>query len=94
MMGCLNVWRLLTILADHGANLMLRNSNRGPVGWAADQKNRRAVWLLMQRGAAWKDQLALGQPISEILNGDLDRMGIPEEVGKILAKYSCEVRSR
>jgi hypothetical protein len=89
----------LTILVDHGANLALRDANGGPVGWAAYQKNWRAVWLMMQRGAAWKDETALGQPIPGILNDDLDyrrhsHMEVPEEMVQILARYGGEGRGR
>jgi hypothetical protein len=78
---------ILTILVDHGANLTLRDSNGGPVGWY----NWRAVWLLMERGAAWQDELALGQPRSRYASPY--RMGIPEEMGQILAMYG-EMRGR
>jgi len=85
----------LVILLDHGADLARRDRGGGPVGWAAYQKNWRAVWLMMERGAAWKDELALGQPIPFLLGMDLDsrragHLEIPEEMERILAQYGAE----
>jgi len=85
----------LTILLDHGADLTIKDGDLGPVGWAAYQKNWRAVWLMMERGAPWKGELALGQPIPDILVSNLrsrraNHSEIPEEMGKILAKYGVE----
>lgn len=82
----------LAILLDHGADLTVKDGNLGPVGWAAYQENWRAVWLMMERGAPWKDELAFGQPIPDRLISDLrsrraNHLEIPDEMEKILAKY-------
>lgn len=92
-------FQTLAILVDHGADLTLRDSNGGPVGWSAYQKNWRAVWLMMEHGAAWKGELALGQPIPQELESDLSyrrssHQEIPEEMEKVAAKYGMETSSR
>jgi hypothetical protein len=85
----------LKILLDHGADLTRRDSYNGPVGWATHHKNWPAVWLLMERGAAWKNETAFGQPILSELDGDVGRRrgmssGVPEEMAKIRARYEAE----
>ena len=85
----------LAILLDHGADLTAKDGDLGPVGWAAYQKNWRAVWLMMERGAPWKNDLALGQPVVEVLTSVVASLragqsAIPEEMEKILAKYRVE----
>ena len=82
----------LAILLDHGADLTLRSGEIGPVGLAADRKNWQSVWLLIQRGAAWKDERAFGTPIPELLALDLEeRRGggspVPDELPKLIALY-------
>jgi hypothetical protein len=88
----------LTLLLDHGADVIRRDTNNGPVGWAASLKNWPAVWILMERGASWKNELSFGQPILAELESDLRNRGsgqeIPEEVAKIRAKYEAEQMSR
>ena len=85
----------LAILLDHGADVTLKDGDLGPVGWAGGQKNWRAVWLLIERGAAWKNELAFGTPVVDILTWDLQsrrgaRSEVPDEMEKILAKYGVE----
>lgn len=85
----------LAILLDHGADLTVKHGDLGPVGWAAYQKNWRAVWLLMERGAPWKNELAFGTPVVDVLTSELASLrarhsAIPEEMAKILAKYNAE----
>jgi len=85
----------LTILLDHGADLTIKDGDLGPVGWAADQGNWRAVWLMIERGAPWKGETAFGQPVPDLLVSDLrsrraNHFEIPEEMEKILAKYGVE----
>jgi len=91
--------RALTILLDHGADLTKRDTENGPVGWAADRKDWRAVWLLIERGAAWKDERSYGTPVAQILAWDLEsRRGtnseIPEEMLKLAAMYDIERTAR
>jgi hypothetical protein len=52
--------RTLAILLDHGADVTLRSAENGPVGMAANRRNWQSVWLLVQRGAAWRDERAFG----------------------------------
>jgi len=47
---------LLRLFLDHGANITLRDEDSGPVAYAADQRRWQAAWLLMERGAAWRDE--------------------------------------
>jgi hypothetical protein len=87
---------ILAVVLDHGADMRLQDGELGPVGWAAYLKNWRAVWLLMERGAPWKDQRAFEQPIPLVLEGDFQykRAGnseIPVEMEKIAAKYREEM---
>jgi hypothetical protein len=85
----------LAILLDHGADLTMRDGDLGPVGWAAYQKNWPAVWLMMERGAPWENELALGQPVVDVLTSELASLrarhsAIPQEMEKILAKYRAK----
>jgi hypothetical protein len=87
--------RTLAELLDHGADVRMKDGSLGPVGWAAYQKSWRSVWLLIQRGAPWKDETAFGQPLVEALQSDLrDRryqhQEIPEEMYRILEKYGVK----
>jgi hypothetical protein len=85
--------RTLAILLDHGADVTLRSGENGPVGLAADRRNWQSVWLLIQRGAAWKDERAFGRPIPELLALDLEerrsagRSPVPDELPKLIAMY-------
>jgi len=86
---------MLRILLDRGADVTKRDSNNGPVGWAAYQKNWRAVWLLMEHGAAWKEEQAFDQSIPQLIAEDLhyrefSHSEIPEEMLKIQARYAEE----
>jgi len=89
----------LSILLDHGADVALRDHNGGPVGWAAYLKNWRAVWPMIERGAAWKGEVALDQPIPQELDWDLayrrsNGMEVPVEMEKVMAKYAEEASHR
>jgi hypothetical protein len=84
----------LKLLLDRGADVTKRDSNNGPVGWATYLKNWPAVWLLMERGAAWKNETAFDQPILRELEYDFSsrrgsRLEIPEEMQKIRAKFEA-----
>ncbi|MGH9721830.1 MAG: ankyrin repeat domain-containing protein [Bryobacteraceae bacterium] len=86
---------MLRMLLDRGADVIKRDSNNGPVGWAAYQKNWRAVWILIEHGAAWKGERAFDQPVPLELTRDLEyrrasRSEIPEEMLKVQAKYASE----
>ena len=85
----------LRILLDAGADVTRRDSNNGPVGWAAYQKNWRAVWLLIEHGAAWKGETAFSQPIPDLLASDLEyrrssHSEIPDEMLKVQSIYAAE----
>jgi hypothetical protein len=92
--------RTLAILLDHGADVTLRSGENAPLGLAADRRNWQSVWLLVQRGAAWKDERALGRPIPELLALDLEerrsagRSPIPDELPKLLAMYEARAEGR
>lgn len=68
----------LRILLDHGADLTVRDSEGGPVAWAAYQASMahgsswRLVWLLMQRGAAWKNEQESGKPVVSMFLEDYE----------------------
>jgi hypothetical protein len=91
--------RTLAILLDHGADVTLRSGENGPVGLAADRRNWQCLCLLIQRGAAWRDEQGFRRPIADLLALDLEeRRGagspIPDELPKLIAMYeaSTEVR--
>ncbi len=91
--------RTLAILLDHGADTTLRSGENGPVGLAADQRNWQSVWLLVQRGAAWRDERAFGRPIPELMALDLEeRRGagspVPDELPKLIALYETSADAR
>jgi hypothetical protein len=91
--------RTLSILLDHGADTTLRSGENGPVGLAADRRNSQSVWLLVQRGAAWRDERAFGTPIPELMALDLEeRRGagspIPDELPKLIALYETPAEAR
>ncbi len=91
--------RTLSILLDHGADTTLRSGENGPVGLAADRRNWQSVWLLVQRGAAWRDERAFGRPIPELMALDLEeRRGagspIPDELPKLIALYETPAEAR
>jgi hypothetical protein len=84
----------LKILLEHGADVTKRDSESGPVGYAADRKCWRAMWLLIERGAEWKDEKRYGQSVLNMLLYDLQyREGshsdVPEEMRKALAKLTA-----
>ena len=50
---------------------------------------------MLERGAPWKNELAFGQPVVEVLTSELASLrarhsAVPEEMEKILAKYGAE----
>jgi len=93
--------RTLEVLLDNGADVTIRDREGGPVAWAAHHARASyssswaAVWLLIERGAAWKDEQEFGQPVATMLARDLeDRKSsgraISEEMRKVMAKYGIE----
>ncbi len=92
----------LRILLDHGANLSLRDSQGGPVAWAAyhawmsHASGWRMVWLLMERGAAWKDEQSWGKSVVDMFLDDVRLRGTStqppytDEMRKIQALIASE----
>lgn len=80
---------LLQLLLDHGADLTLRDGEGGPVAWAAYQKAWRAMWLLIERGAAWKGEQEFGVSVHQMLLNERQsrQENVPEEFRQALAKY-------
>ncbi len=66
----------LRILLDHGADLTKRDREGGPVAWAAHNAWMshggawRLVWLLMERGASWKDEQEFGKSVVSMFTDD------------------------
>ncbi|MBZ5606621.1 MAG: ankyrin repeat domain-containing protein [Acidobacteriia bacterium] len=66
----------LRVLLDHGADITKRDSEGGPVAWATYQAwmshgaNWRIVWLLMERGASWKDEQEFGRSVVSMFQDD------------------------
>jgi hypothetical protein len=85
----------LEILLNHGADLSLRDSENGPVAFAVHRKNWRAAWMLIQRGAAWKDEKAFSTPVVELVAFELRYTSSsgkrPEELLKIAKLYELDV---
>ncbi len=82
---------LLRLFLDHGADLGKRHSESGPVGWAAHSKNWPAVWLLMQRGAEWKNESQFGVSLQYMVDQELEsikgyKREIPAEMRLIVEK--------
>jgi hypothetical protein len=85
--------RMLKILLDRGADMTLRYGENGPVGWAANRKHWPSVWLMIQRGAAWKDERSFGTPMPQVLAWDLEsrrgaREQVPDELLKLIELYN------
>lgn len=88
----------LQMLLDHGADVKKRDGasyrDSGPVGWAAHHKNWRAVWLLIERGADWKDEKDFGNPVHQVVASEVSSLErsqktVPEAMRKVLAKYEA-----
>jgi hypothetical protein len=90
----------LRILLDREADMTLRHGENGPVGFAAHRKNWQAVWLLIERGAAWKDELAFGTPIPRLLALDLEAhrsaagAPVPDELLQLAALFEGQEEAR
>lgn len=81
----------LRLLLDRGADIKQRDREGGPVAWAAYNKAWRAMWLLIERGAEWKDEQMFGQSVHQMILAALeyDRNNVPEELRLALAKYEA-----
>ncbi len=93
----------LRLLLDHGADLSLRDSEGGPVAWASRHASMshggdwRLVWLLIERGAPWKDDQEFGQTAVSMFLDDFrsreqyhpDRM--TEAMRRIKARIDAEL---
>jgi hypothetical protein len=85
---------LLRLLLDHGADVHSRDSIAGPVSWAVQEKCWRAVCLLVERGAGWKEEMRNGQTVRSMLAAEIrDReflhTPVPDELRKALAFYDA-----
>ena len=64
----------LKLLLEHGADVTLRDGEGGPVAYAAYHawmshiSSWRAVQLLIERGATWKDEHAYGRTVLDMFN--------------------------
>ena len=49
------------------------------------------MWLLIERGADWKDEQEFGTPVTRMLTMEIEynRHSIPEELRKALAMYNA-----
>lgn len=82
---------ILRSLLDHGADLALRDSESGPIGYAAQQSQWPAVLLLMERGASWKDDRRDGKSLAEMVGLAFQTTSTPSEELKIIhAKLHTE----
>ena len=67
----------LNMLLDHGADVSLRDREGGPVAWAAYHawmshgSSWRNIQLLIERGAAWKDEHEFGRTVVDMFNDSL-----------------------
>lgn len=90
----------LEVLLNHGADLTIRDREGGPVAWAAYHARAsytsswRAVWMLIERGASWKDEQEFGQPVIKMFAEDLESRGhqanpaISEAMRKLQSRFS------
>ncbi len=84
---------LLRLLLDRGADIKIRDSEGGPVAWAAYHKAWRAMWLLIERGADWKDEQMFGQSVHRMMLTELGyRQDVPEAFRLALAKYEAAAK--
>ncbi len=89
--------RTLRILLDHGADLTKRDGEGGPVAWAAyhafmsHSSKWRIVWMLMERGAAWKNEQEFGRTVDYMFRSTFEEIDhykhqISDEMRKLMAK--------
>lgn len=82
----------MNLLLEHGADLQSRDRTGGPLSYAVRQECWRAVCLLIERGAGWKQEQCDGQPVrvaiaDHIRNLETLRRPVPDELRKALAFY-------
>jgi hypothetical protein len=85
----------LRVLLDHKADVKKRDREGGPVAWAAYQKCWKAMWLLMQLGAEWKDEQEFGTPVRQMVASAVEYRqhgtgGVPEELRLVSEKFEKE----
>ncbi|HEY3743651.1 MAG TPA: ankyrin repeat domain-containing protein [Bryobacteraceae bacterium] len=83
---------MLQLVLDHGADVRLRNSEGGPVGFAARASNWRGVALLIERGAAWKDEQQFGTTVKQMLASEIAERqasgrAVPDVMRQLELKY-------
>jgi hypothetical protein len=88
----------LKLLLEHGADVSLRDREGGPVGWAAYHawmshiSSWRAVQLLIERGATWKDEQEFGRTVVDMFNDSLREReqsaeGLPQPMTFLKARF-------
>ncbi len=80
------------MLLAHGANTRTRDSECGPVAWAAHHKNWRALLLLIEHGADWQHEEVFGSAVSQlvasrVLELEHATQSIPEDLREVAARY-------
>lgn len=81
----------LALLGTHSADFRLRDGESGPVGWASYHNNWRAVWWLMEHGAAWRDEQRWGTSAYASLERDIASR---EAEGREVPPEAYRIRNR
>jgi hypothetical protein len=86
----------LKVLLNHGADVTLRHSEGGPIGWAAHHARAsycsswRGVGLLIDHGASWQDERQFGQPVADLVASDVAQRrnkDLPEQLRRLVSLY-------
>ena len=88
----------LNLLLEHGADVKLRDREGGPVAfaayhaWMSHSSSWRAVQLLVERGATWKDEQAYGRTVLDMFNDSLEERersadGVPPSMTWLKATF-------
>ncbi|HKP29476.1 MAG TPA: hypothetical protein VJU15_08730 [Gemmatimonadales bacterium] len=94
-----SAFETLKLLLDHGADVTLRDRESGPVGWAAYHawmshiSSWRMIQLLIERGAAWKEEQGFGRSVVDMFNDSFQERqrsadGVPEPMTWLKAKFA------